>query len=129
MKLSLGECSWSYNFIWADKVTVFAVCAFLFLSAFFWSVAFLAIGSMGARHLWRYMGAREFELGLLVTGLVCVVMRSADFVGSGPTYRFFVEGAGNLKSIAVKSLAHHRQGSAPLPTEPSVAPRSTVLMT
>jgi hypothetical protein len=78
------------GFIWADKAVLIVACAFLSLLAFCWSVAFLTIGSLGAEHLWKYMGVQGIELSMLIAGLVFVVARGVDFVMGGPTYRLFV---------------------------------------
>ena len=100
MKPNVEERPQSSRFIWADKVALFVACAFLALLALCWSLAFLAIGSLGARHLWGYMGIRGFELGLLVAGSAWVVMRSVDLMTGGSTYRLFAQCADKLNSIA-----------------------------
>src|ERR1039458_2306570 len=99
MKLDFEERSRPSRFIWADRAALFVACAFLSLLAFCWSLAFLAVGSLGVRHLWGYLGIRGFELGLLVTGSAWVVMRSADLMTGGSTYRLFAQCADNLNSI------------------------------
>jgi len=95
------------GFIWADKVVLITACAFLSLLAFCWSLAFLAIGSLGAKHLWRYMGVQGIELIMLIASMVLVVIRGVDFVMGGPTYRFFVASKCYLNSIAAELYAHH----------------------
>jgi hypothetical protein len=95
------------GFIRADRVVLIAVCAFLSLLAFCWSLAFLAIGSLGAMHLWKYMGVQGIELSLLVAALVLVVIRGVDFVMGGPTYRFFVASKCSLSSLAGELYTHH----------------------
>ena len=100
MKPNVEERPQSSRFIWADKVALFVACAFLALLALCWSLAFLAIGSLGARHLWGYMGIRGFELGLLVAGSAWVVMRSVDLMTGGSTYRLLAQCAEKLNSIA-----------------------------
>ena len=95
------------GFLWADKAVLFVVCAVLFLLAFFWSLAFLAIGSLGAEHLWNYMGVQGIELSMLIAGLVLVVIRGVDFVMGGPTYRLFAASKCYLNSIAAEVYAHH----------------------
>jgi len=74
----------------ADKVVLFATAAFLALLALCWSIAFLAIGNLGAKHLWNYMGVQGIELSLSVAVLVLIVIRGVDFVAGGSTYRLFV---------------------------------------
>jgi uncharacterized membrane protein YcfT len=91
MKPNIGECSRNAQFIWADKAALFAALAFLSLLAFFWLLAFLVVGSLGANHLWRHIGIQGVELGLLVAGSAWVVMRGADFIASGSIYRHFAE--------------------------------------
>jgi hypothetical protein len=78
------------GFIWADKAALIVACAFLSLLAFCWSLAFLTIGSLGTKHLLKYMGVQGIELSMLIAGLVLVVTRGVDFVMGGPTYRLFV---------------------------------------
>jgi hypothetical protein len=85
------------GFIWADRVVLIVACAFLALLAFCWSLAFLTIGSLGAEHLWKYMGVQGVELSMFIAGLVFVVTRSVDFVIGGPTYRLFVASKSHKK--------------------------------
>ena len=73
------------GFIRADKVVLFATSAFWALLALCWSLAFLAIGSLGAKHLWNYMGVQGIELSLLVAVMALVVIRGVDFVVGGST--------------------------------------------
>lgn len=68
------------GFIWADKAALFAACVLWFLLALFWLLAFLIIGSLGAKHLWNYMGVKSIALSLLFAGLVLIVLRGVDFV-------------------------------------------------
>jgi hypothetical protein len=115
MKLNFEKRSRPPRFIWADKAALLVACAFLSLLAFCWSLVFLAVGSLGARHLWGYLGIRGFELCLLVAGSAWFVMRSADLMTGGSTYRLFAQCAENLNCIAAKFLAHHREGNASVP--------------
>ena len=96
------------GFIWADKAVLIAVYAFLSLLAFCWSLAFLAIGSLGAMHLWKYFGVQGIELTILVAGLILAVIRGVDFAMGGPTYRLFVAGKCYLHSAAAEWHAHRR---------------------
>ena len=121
MKPNFEERSRFSKFIWADKAALLVACAFLSLLAFCWSLVFLAVGSLGARHLWGYMGIRGFELGLLVAGSAWVVMRSADLMTGGSTYRLFAQCTESLNSIAAKFLAHHREGNVSVGVKP-IAP-------
>jgi len=125
MKLNFEEYSRPSRFIWADKAALLVACAFLSLLAFCWSLVFLAVGSLGARHLWGYMGIGGFELGLLVAGSAWVVMRSADLMTGGSTYRLFAQCAESLNSIAAKFLAHLREGNAPIGVKPNAPPVRT----
>jgi hypothetical protein len=76
------------RFTWAEKAALFTAGAFLALWALFWSLAVLAIGSLGAGHLWKYMGVHGLELVLLIAGLVWITMRSVDFMKDNSTNRF-----------------------------------------
>ena len=96
------------GFNWADKAVLFAVCVLWSLLALCWSLAFLIIGSLGAKHLWKYMGVQSIELSMLFAGLVLIVLRGVDFVMGGPTYRLFVPGKRCVNSIAAESCAHRR---------------------
>lgn len=96
------------GFIWADKVVLFAVGVLLSLLALCWLLAFLTIGSLGAEHLWRYMGVQSIEMSLLVGGSLFVMMRGIDFAIGGPTFRLFVASKRRLNSIAAEFYAHHR---------------------
>jgi hypothetical protein len=115
MKLSFEERSRPSTFIWADKAALLVACAFLSLLAFCWSLAFLALGSLGARHLWGYMGVRGFELGLLVAGSAWVVMRSADLMTGGSTYQLFAQCAENLNIISSLQKPSHITAKATHP--------------
>jgi hypothetical protein len=64
-------------------------------------------GSLGAEHLWKYMGVQSIELSLLIAGSLFVMMRSIDFAIGGPTFRLFVVSKRRLNSIAAELCAHH----------------------
>ena len=96
------------GFFWADKVVLFAACVLWFLLALFWLLAFLIIGSLGAKHLWNYMGVQSIALSLLFAGLVLIVLRGIDFVMGGPTYRHFVASKCCVNSIAAELHARNR---------------------
>jgi len=95
------------GFIWADKAVLFAACVLWALLALFWSLAFLIIGSLGAKHLWNYMGFQSIALSLLFAGLVLIVLRGVDFVMGGTTYRLFVASKCCVNSIVAELYAHH----------------------
>jgi hypothetical protein len=105
MARNAWQCS---GFIWADKVVMFAAGALLSLMAFCWLLAFLIIGGLGAKHLWKYMGVQSIELSVLIAVLILVVMRGVDFAMGGPTYQLFVPGKRCLNSIAAESQTPHR---------------------
>lgn len=86
---------------------LFAACVLWSLLALCWSLAFLIIGSLGAEHLWKYMGVQSIELSMLVAGLILIVLRGVDFVMGGPTYRLFVASKCYVTSIAAELYAHH----------------------
>ena len=96
------------GFIWADRVVLFAAGVLLSLLALCWSLAFLIIGSLGAKHLWKYMGVQSIALSLLIAGLVLVVLRGVDFVMGGPTYRLFVASKCYVNSIAAELYTRNR---------------------
>jgi hypothetical protein len=64
-----------FRIIWADKAMSLAILVFLSLLALCWSIAFLVIGSLGARHLWSYMGVQGVMLAVLVPASVLLLVR------------------------------------------------------
>ena len=96
MTQKIEGCSQFTKLMWADKTALFAACALLSILTFLWSLAFLAIGSAGAKHLWRDLGFQGFELGLLIASSIWIVMRGVDFMIGGSTYRLFLYGAGKI---------------------------------
>jgi hypothetical protein len=95
------------GFIWADKAVLFAAGILLSLLALCWSLAFLIIGSLGAKHLWKYMGVQSIELSMLIVGSVLIMIRGVDFVMGGPTYRLFVASKCYVNSVATELYARH----------------------
>ena len=111
------------GFIWGDKAALIVACAFLSLLAFCWSVAFLTIGSLGTKHLWKYMGIQGIELSMLIAVLVLVATRGVDFVMGGPTYRLFMASKCYLNfrrrnCMRIATKAAHSQPLDELPDAP-----------
>jgi hypothetical protein len=74
-----------FEIIWADKAALIAILFFLSLLALCWSLAFLAIGGLGTKHLWNYMGAQGVALAILIPVLILVFARTVDFLSDSPT--------------------------------------------
>ena len=79
------------RFIWADKFALIVGFLFSSLLLYLWSLAFLVVGNLGAKHLWANFGILGVELEILTVGSAWTVMRVADFLAGGPTYRLFAD--------------------------------------
>jgi uncharacterized membrane protein YhdT len=77
------------RFIWADKAALVLGLVFSLVLLCLWCLAFLVVGSLGAKHLWGNFGMLGIELVILTVGLAWFAMRTADFFAGGSTYRFF----------------------------------------
>ena len=77
------------GFIWADKTALLLVFLFSSLLLYLWSLAFLVVGNLGAKHLWANFGILGVELEILTVGSAWIVMRVTDFLAGGSTYRLF----------------------------------------
>jgi hypothetical protein len=71
------------RFIWADRVALLTGFLLSSLLLCFWLLAFLVVGTLGAKHLWENFGIRGVELDVLITGSTWFVMRAADLLASG----------------------------------------------
>jgi hypothetical protein len=67
------------RFIWADKIALLVGLLFLLLLLFLWSLAFVVVGSLGAKHLWGNFGIQGVGLGGLMVGTIWFMMRATDF--------------------------------------------------
>jgi len=85
----IRECLRQTRFIWADKVALVAGFLFSFLLVYLWSLAFLVVGSLGAKHMWENFGILGIELGIVAVASAWFAMRVTDFLSGGSTYRFF----------------------------------------
>jgi hypothetical protein len=81
----------STRFIWADKIALLVGFLFSSLLVYLWSLAFLVVGNLGAKHLWRHFGIVGVELEILTIGSIWIVMRATDFLVGGLKYRLFDE--------------------------------------
>ena len=77
---SVQEYLRSTKFIWADKFALLSGFIFSTLLLLFWLLAFLVVGSLGAKHLWKSSGIWGVEAGILTVGSVWLLMRVADFL-------------------------------------------------
>jgi len=98
------------RFIWADRAALVAGFLFSLLLICFWSLAFLVVGNLGARHMWAPFGVLGIELEILTVGSIWFAMRLVDFLVGGSTYRLL-----GYKP-APKSFDLHM----PLSTEPDI---------
>jgi hypothetical protein len=85
----IRECLRLTRFIWADKAGLVVGFLFSFLLVYLWSLAFLVVGSLGARHMWEDFGILGIELDILTVGSAWFAMRVTDFLTGGATYRLF----------------------------------------
>ena len=86
----IHECLRLTRFIWADKAALIVGFLFSFLLLYLWFLAFLVVGSLGARHLWEDFGILGIMLEILTIGSAWFAMRMADFLAGGSTYRLFL---------------------------------------
>lgn len=94
------ECLRLTRFIWADKVALLVGVLFSSLLLYIWSLAFLVVGNLGAKHLWGNFGIQGVELEILIVGSAWFVMRVTDFLAGGSTYRLFAHKSG-LKEVGI----------------------------
>ena len=85
----IQECLRLIRFIWAAKAALLVGFLFSFLLVYLWSLAFLVVGGLGARHMWENFGIRGIELAILTVGSAWFAMRVTDFLAGGSTYRLF----------------------------------------
>jgi hypothetical protein len=77
------------RFGWADKAALLLGVLYSTALLYMWSLAFLVVGNIGAKHLWANFGILGVELEILIVGSAWLVMRLADFLAGGSTYWFF----------------------------------------
>jgi hypothetical protein len=95
------------RFIWADKIALVAGFLFSSLLVYLWSLAFLVVGNLGAKHLWANFGILGVELEILTVGSIWVVMRVADFLAA--KYRLFGDkSARNVVSLYMPISNEHQ---------------------
>ena len=85
----IQECLRLVRFIWADKAALVVGTLISLFQLCLWSLAFLVVGNLGAKHLWEHLGILGIELAILTVGSVWFAMRIADFLVRGSTYRLF----------------------------------------
>jgi hypothetical protein len=97
------------RFIWADKIALLVGFVFSFLLVYLWSLAFLVVGNLGAKHLWASFGIQGVEFEILTVGSIWIVMRLADFLAGWPTYRLFGDkSAQKLSSLYIPINSEHQ---------------------
>jgi len=72
------------RFGWADKAALLLAVLYSSFFLYMWSLAFLVVGSLGAKHLWANFGVLSIELEILIVGSAWLVMRIADFLAGQP---------------------------------------------
>jgi hypothetical protein len=103
------------RFIWADKIALFVGFLFSSLLLYVWSLAFLVVGNLGAKHLWENFGILGVELEILTVGSAWFVMRVTDFLAGGPTYRLFNDKSAQKGADLCMPTSHeHHHGAAPV---------------
>jgi|SRR5579859_1107246 len=85
----IHECLRLTRFIWADKAALIVGFLISLLLLCLWSLAFLVVGNLGARHLWDDFGMLGIKLEILTVGSAWFAMRMVDFLAGGPTYQLF----------------------------------------
>ena len=76
------------RFVLADKVALLLGLLSSSLLLLLWSLAFLIVGTAGARHLWENIGIVSVELDVLMSGFAWLVMRAAGaLAGSSMGHR------------------------------------------
>jgi hypothetical protein len=78
---TIQECLPFTRFIWADKAALVVGFLFSLFLLFLWCLAFLVVGTLGAKHLWVNFGIRGIALEVLTVGSAWLAMRAADFFG------------------------------------------------
>jgi len=85
----IQDCLRLSRFNWADKAALVLGLVFSLVVLCLWCLAFLVVGSLGARHLWGNFGILGIELVILTVGLAWFAMRTAHFLACRYTYRLF----------------------------------------
>ena len=85
----IQDCLRLSRFNWADKAALVLGLVFSLVVVFLWCLAFLVVGSLGARHLWENFGILGIEPVILTVGLTWFAMRTANFLACRYTYRLF----------------------------------------
>lgn len=96
------------RFIWADKVALIVGFLFSSLLLCFWSFAFLLVGNLGAKHMWKNFGILGVELEILAIGSTWFVMRVTDFLAGGTTCQLFDDKSGQ-KNVDVYTPERNEQ--------------------
>ena len=97
------------RFIWADKIALLGVFLFSSLLVYLWSLAFLVVGTLGAKHLWASFGIPGVEFEILTVGSIWIVMRVTELLSRWPTYRLFDDNsAQNVVSSYMPISNDHR---------------------
>jgi hypothetical protein len=91
------------RFIWADKIALLVGFLFSSLLLYLWSLAFLVVGNLGAKHLWANFGILGVELEILTVGSAWIVMRITHFLAGGPTYRLFDDATAQKKDVSLNN--------------------------
>jgi hypothetical protein len=78
------------RFIWADKIALLVGLLFSLLLLLLWSLAFVLVGSLGAKHMWGSFGIRGVGLGILMVWTIWLVMRTTDLLAGQITHWYFL---------------------------------------
>src|SRR5579871_5050783 len=83
--------------IWADKVAFIAASVLLLLLAVFWWLAFIAIGGLGAGHLWASVGWQSVGLDLAIAGSIWLFVQLINVLFDGSARAFLVSGVRRMR--------------------------------
>src|SRR4051812_5754700 len=67
------------NLIWADKFALAVGIALATLFVFFWLLAFVVVGSLGAYHLLANLGLKSLAIVLIIPAGLSFILRSTGF--------------------------------------------------
>ena len=93
------------NWIWADKFALAVGIVLATLLVFFWLLAFVIVGSLGAHHLLANIGLKSLAILLIIPAGVSSILRSAGFAMK--LWRGYLsELAQHQGSVAAGNLLH-----------------------
>jgi hypothetical protein len=77
------------HFIWADRIVMWLAILIAGAGAICWMLVAVAAGTAGANHVVLSFGSDSGLTAILVLTGFWVLLRAADFIAGGSTYRMF----------------------------------------